>query len=58
MNQQQTIEKMKSMRLLGMAETYYDNHQNNLYADHTKDEFIGLLVDQEWHSRQNKKIKN
>lgn len=58
MNQQLTIEKMKSMRLLGMADTYYTNQQNNTYADYTKDQFIALLVDQEWESRHDRKVAN
>lgn len=58
MNQQTTIEKMKSMRLLGMAQTYYDNQQSNLYTDYTIDQFIALMIDQEWDFRQNRKITN
>lgn len=58
MNQQQTIEKMKSMRLLGMAQTHYVNLQDNLYHDYTLDQYTALLVDQEWEYRQNRKVKN
>ena len=58
MHQQQTIEKMKSMRLHGMADIHYSNLQNNLYQDYTLDQYTGLLVDQEWEYRQNRKVKN
>ena len=58
MNQQMTIEKMKSMRLRGMAQIHYSNLENNLYQDYTLDQYTALLVDQEWESRQNRKIEN
>jgi len=58
MNQQMTIEKMKSMRLQGMAQTHYANLQDNLYTDYTLDQYIALLVNQEWEYRQNRKIEN
>ncbi|MCR9286128.1 MAG: hypothetical protein NXI23_01915 [Bacteroidetes bacterium] len=47
MNQQMTIEKMKSMRLQGMAQTHYSNFQDQLYQDYTQDQYVTLLVDQE-----------
>lgn len=58
MNQQMTIEKMKAMRLKGMAEWHYSNIQNQLYQDYTLDQYLALLVDQEWEYRQNRKITN
>ena len=58
MNQQTTIEKMKAMRLQGMAQTHYSNLQDNLYQDYTMDQYIALLVDQEWEYRQNRKMTN
>ena len=58
MNQQMTIEKMKSMRLGGMAQIHYSNLENNLYQDYTLDQYTALLVDQEWEYRQNRKIDN
>lgn len=56
MNTQTTIEKMKQMKLNGMSEVYYRSIQDNLYRDYTGDEFIGLLIDTEWESRQSRKI--
>ncbi|MDB4286306.1 IS21-like element helper ATPase IstB [bacterium] len=58
MNQQMTIEKMKSMRLQGMAQTHYTNLQDKLYQDYTLDQYTALLVDQEWEHRQNRKVNN
>ena len=58
MNQQLTIEKMKSMRLSGMAETYYSSFNDKLHQDYTQDQFIALLVEQEWDHRQNRKVAN
>ncbi|WP_321299171.1 IS21-like element helper ATPase IstB [Marinifilum fragile] len=58
MNNQTTIEKMKQMRLSAMAETYHNSLQNNIHKDYTLDQYIALLVDQEWEHRYNKRIKN
>lgn len=57
MNKNQTIEKMKSMRLNAMASMYGHHIQNNLYNDSTPDEYISLLTDHEWEDRENKKIQ-
>ena len=58
MNNQNTIEKMKQMHLVGMAETHYTNIQNNINREYTIDQYVTMLVDQEWENRQNRKIKN
>lgn len=58
MNNQNTIEKMKQMRLTGMAQMHYTNITNNINMDYTIDQYIAMLVDQEWENRQNKKIQN
>ncbi len=58
MNQQLTIEKMKSMRLLGMAQIHFANLQDNIHQDYTLDQYVALLVEQEWEYRQNRKLKN
>jgi DNA replication protein DnaC len=57
MNKNQTIEKMKSMRLNAMASMYGHHLQNNLHNDSTPDEYISLLTDHEWEDRENKKIQ-
>jgi DNA replication protein DnaC len=56
MNQQQTIERMKNMRLMGMAQTHHNNVQNQLCQDYTTDQYLALLVDQEWEYRHNRKM--
>lgn len=58
MNQQTTIEKMKYLRLFGMAETYHQSLKEHLYQDYTLDQFTALLIDQEWEERQNRRIKS
>lgn len=58
MNNQNTIEKMKQMRMGGMAEMHYTNTRNNINLEYTIDQYVAMLVDQEWENRQNKKIKS
>lgn len=57
MNKNQTIEKLKSMRLHAMANMYLHHIQNNLYSDSTPDEYLSVLIDHEWEERQNNKIQ-
>ncbi len=58
MNNQTTIEKMKQMRLKGMAEAHYNNQQASNYQEYTIDEYLTVLIDNEWETRQNRKIKS
>jgi DNA replication protein DnaC len=58
MNNHTTIEKMKLLRLHGMAQVHYAAVHDKMYADYTQDEYAALLVDQEWELRQHKRIKN
>jgi DNA replication protein DnaC len=58
MNNQNTIEKMKQMRLGGMAEEHYTNTMSNINHQYTIDQYVTMLVDREWENRQNRKIKN
>ena len=58
MNNQSTIEKMKQMRLSGMAEMHYNNLQSANYQDYTTDQYLALLIDQEWEFRQKRKINS
>ena len=57
MNNQTTIEKMKHMRLGGMAQMHYTNINSNINLDYTIDQYVGMLVDQEWENRENNKMK-
>ncbi len=56
MNNNQTIEKLKQMRLSAMAELHYQHIKNNQFSEVTADEYLALLTDHEWEDRQNKKI--
>lgn len=57
MNQNQTIEKLKSMRLHAMANLHQHHIQNNQYSDVAPDEYLSILVDHQWEERQNNKIQ-
>ncbi len=56
MNNYQTIEKLKQMRLGAMAHLHLHHVKNNQFNDITPDEYLALLADHEWEDRQNKKI--
>jgi DNA replication protein DnaC len=56
MNNNQTVEKLKSMRLSAMAEMHLQHVKNNQFNNVTPDEYLALLADHEWEDRQNKKI--
>lgn len=58
MNAQQTIEKMKHMRLTAMAELYHQSISENRFDGLTQDEWMALLIDHEWEDRQNRKIRS
>ena len=56
MNNNQTIEKLKQMRLGAMATLHLQHVKNNQLDDITADEYLALLTDHEWEDRQNRKI--
>lgn len=56
MNNNQTIEKLKQMRLGAMAELHLQYVKNNQLNDSTPDEYLAMLIDHEWENRQNQKI--
>jgi len=56
MNSNQTVEKLRKMRLSAMAELHYQNVKDNRFAGFTPDEYIALLTDHEWEDRQGKKM--
>jgi DNA replication protein DnaC len=54
---QQTIDKLNSMRLLGLAAEYQRQTDNaSQYGPLSFDERLGFLIDQEWESRQNRRL--
>ncbi len=56
MNNNQTVEKLKQMRLSAMAQLHLNHVKNNQLTGITADEYLALLTDHEWEDRQNKKI--
>jgi DNA replication protein DnaC len=56
MNNNETIEKLKHMRLGAMAELHAQHVKSNQFNGITPDEYLALLTDQEWEDRQNKKM--
>ncbi len=58
MNNNATIEKLKQMRIHGMAEAHYGNMQLSNSQEYTIDQYLAMLVDQEWEYRQERKIAN
>lgn len=57
MNNNQTVEKLKQMRLTAMAELHLRYVKNNQLNESTPDEYLALLIDHEWENRQNQKIE-
>ena len=56
MNNNETIGKLKNMRLNAMAELHAQQVKSNKFNNITPDEYLALLADHEWEDRQNKKI--
>ncbi len=52
-----TIEKMRSLRLHQMSVIHHQRAKEQLHQDYSVDEYVDLLVDQEWEDRQSKKMK-
>jgi len=57
MNNNQTIEKLKQMRLTAMAELHAAHLKDNRTGKSTPDQYLALLTDHQWEERQNKKIE-
>jgi len=57
MDNNQTIEKLRGMRLQAMAEMHIQHVKNNQFNSLTPDEYLSLLTDHEWEDRQTKKIR-
>jgi DNA replication protein DnaC len=53
---QQTIQRLREMRLPGMAEALLDQNNHSEYQSYTFEERLGLLVDHEYISRQNRRL--
>ena len=48
MNNTQTVEKLRQMRLTAMAELHQQHVTNNQFSASTPDEYLALLTDYEW----------
>lgn len=57
MNNNQTIEKLKKMRLGAMADLHRQYMTNNQHTESSPDEYLALLTEHEWENRQNRKIQ-
>lgn len=55
MNREQTLEKMRQLRLFGMHEAYQVSSRQ--HTELTNDELMALLIDAEWQDKQHRKIK-
>lgn len=56
MNNNQTLEKLRQMRLTAMAELHQQYIENHQTGSLTADEYLALLVDHQWEDRLNRKI--
>lgn len=56
MNNNQTIEKLKQMRLNAMASLYQQHQKGSQLESFTIDEYLALLTDHEWEHRKDRKI--
>lgn len=52
----ETLTKMKQMRLTGMARAFHLTHQSEKNEKFTPDEMITHLIDSEWYERYNRKL--
>lgn len=54
---QETLEKIKKLRLLGMARAYESSLENDKLAHLSADELITMLIEAEWDDRMNRNIE-
>lgn len=55
---QQTLEKMKKMKLYGTSRSFSHATESGSLASLTPDELIALLVENEWDDRQNRRMES
>ncbi|HEX7880504.1 MAG TPA: IS21-like element helper ATPase IstB [Candidatus Eisenbacteria bacterium] len=53
---QATIDKMQAMKMSAMAEAFHRQIESGQWADLSFEERLGMLVDTEWTSREQKKL--
>lgn len=57
MNNNETIEKLKQMRLTAMAGLHKEQLNSHQHSKYTADEYLAFLTDHEWEHRYNRKIQ-
>jgi hypothetical protein len=57
MNNNQTVERLKQMRLGAMTSLHYQHIKDNRIENVTADEYLALLTDHQWEERLNNKIE-
>jgi len=57
MNNNQTVEKLRQLRLNAMASLHLRQISENSHDKFTPDEYLSFLTDHEWEDRQNRKIQ-
>jgi len=57
MNNEKTLEKMPLMRLFGMYDTFKTSLESTLKETLTVDQFVAMLVSNEWDDRKNKAVE-
>ena len=54
---QETLEKLKKLRLLGMARAYETSLENDKLTTLSADELVRMLIEAEWDDRLNRNIE-
>lgn len=57
MNNNQTLEKMRQMRLYGMHDAFKTSLETSIKEQMTQDQFVGHLIGSEFDNRQNRAIE-
>ncbi|MGH8525729.1 MAG: IS21-like element helper ATPase IstB [Gammaproteobacteria bacterium] len=53
---QETLEKMRAMKLSALAEAFEEQLRSAPYAELSFEERVGILIDTEWTARENRKL--
>ena len=54
---QETLEKLKKLRLLGMVRAYETSFENDKTLALSADELVGMLIEAEWDDRLNRNVE-
>jgi len=57
MSIEQTVSKLDEMKMFGMSNSYTERRKKPDHKDLSFDEFFGLVVDDEYVCRKNKRLK-